>query len=101
MNNESFDDLLNRLNNQEKQQVIEYAYMYDDLRYLREHGRYLQKQLEAYENMRKEANNYIEKHIKYETDDCINGMQFCSYHLYDFSKEDLLNILNKVGGSDE
>lgn len=59
------------------------------------------KENEAYENMRKEANNYIEKHIKYETDDCINGMQFCSYHLYDFSKEDLLNILNKVGGSDE
>lgn len=61
----------------------------------------LQKQLEAYENMRKEVINYIEKHIKYETDDCFNSMQFCSYHLYDFSKGDLLNILNKVGGSDE
>lgn len=59
------------------------------------------KQLEAYENMRKEANNYIEKHIKYETDDCFNSMQFCSYHLYDFSKDDLLNILNKVGEDNE
>ena len=61
----------------------------------------IKQQLEAYENMRKEAKKYIEEHIVYETDDCINGMQFCSYHLYDFSKEDLLNILNKIGGSDE
>ena len=61
----------------------------------------LKKQLEAYENMRKEAIEYIENHIKYENDDTFNGMQFFSYHLYDFDKKDLLNILNKVGGSDE
>ena len=49
---------------------------------------------------RKEYNNskaieYIKEHIKYECDDTINGMSFYSYHLYDFKKEDLLNILEK------
>lgn len=49
---------------------------------------------------RKEYNNskaieYIKEHIKYECDDSINGMSFYSYHLYDFKKEDLLNILEK------
>ena len=83
MNNESFDDLLNRLNNQEKQQVIEYAYMYDDLRYLREHGRYLQKQLKAYENMRKEAIEYTKSHFK--------------EMVADEEAQILLDILNKVG----
>ena len=39
---------------------------------------------------------YIEKHIKYECDDAYNGMQFYSYHLYDFNKQDLLDILNEV-----
>lgn len=93
MNNESFDDLLNRLNNQEKQQVIEYAYMYDDLRYLREHGRYLQKQLEAYENMRKEAIEYV----KYNA----TSNYFDSEKNMFRREEDLLNILNKVGGDNE
>lgn len=39
---------------------------------------------------------YIEKHIKYECDDAYNGMQFYSYHLYDFNKQDLLDILEEV-----
>ena len=39
---------------------------------------------------------YIEKHIKYECDDAYNGMQFYSYHLYDFNKQELLDILNEV-----
>lgn len=39
---------------------------------------------------------YIEKHIKYECDDAYNGMQFYSYHLYDFNKQDLLDILKEV-----
>ena len=43
----------------------------------------LEKQLEAYENMKKELKNYIKNCIGIEC------------------KEDLLNILNKVGGSDE
>lgn len=39
---------------------------------------------------------YIEKHIKYECDDAYNGMQFYSYYLYDFNKQDLLDILKEV-----
>ena len=39
---------------------------------------------------------YIEKHIKYECDDAYNGMQFYSYHLYDFNKQELLDILDEV-----
>lgn len=42
------------------------------------------------------AIEYIEKHIKYECDDAYNGMQFYSYHLYDFNKQDLLDILKEV-----
>lgn len=38
---------------------------------------------------------YIEKHIKYECDDAYNGMQFYSYYLYDFNKQDLLDILKE------
>ena len=38
---------------------------------------------------------YIEKHIKYECDDAYNGIQFYSYHLYDFNKQDLLDILKE------
>lgn len=38
---------------------------------------------------------YIEKHIKYECDDAYDGMQFYSYHLYDFNKQDLLDILKE------
>lgn len=94
MNNESFDDLLNRLNNQEKQQVIEYAYMYDDLRYLREHGRYLQKQLEAYENMKKEANKWVEDNVYLD----YYGMPVIPNN----SKvNELIDILNKVGEDNE
>lgn len=39
---------------------------------------------------------YIEKHIKYECDDAYNGIQFYSYHLYDFNKQELLDILKEV-----
>ena len=94
MNNESFDDLLNRLNNKEKQQVIEYAYMFDDLRYLREHARYLQKQLEAYENMRKEAIEFIKKY-------CIDDEFYINLTYKEKAMIEVLNILNKVGGNDE
>ena len=38
---------------------------------------------------------YIEKHIKYECDDAYDGMQFYSYYLYDFNKQDLLDILKE------
>lgn len=89
MNNESFDDLLRRLTNQEVQEVISYAYMFDDLRNLREHDRYLQKKLETYENMRKEAFNFVKDKTR-------NNCWIDQYEA-----NDLLNILNKVGGSDE
>ncbi len=39
---------------------------------------------------------YIKKHIKYECDDTFNGMQFYSYHLYDFNKEELLRMLGEI-----
>lgn len=42
------------------------------------------------------AKEYIEEHIKYECDLAYNGMQFYSHHLYDFNKQDLLDILNEV-----
>lgn len=42
------------------------------------------------------AKEYIDKHISYECDDVISGMRFCSHHLiYDFRKEDLLEILGE------
>ena len=53
------------------------------------------KELEDYKSRCEKAIEYIKEHIKYECDDNFNGMSFYSYHLYDFKKEDLLNILNK------
>jgi len=47
------------------------------------------------ENIIKEVREYVEKHIKYECDDAFNGKQFYSYHLYDFDKKELLEILDK------
>lgn len=55
---------------------------------LKNKNKKLKKQLEAYENMRKEALKTI-----HETDD--------KPPKYYELKSDLLNILNKVGGSDE
>ena len=46
-----------------------------------------------YKHNKDKAIEYINEHIKYECDDSFNGMQFYSYHLYDFKKEKLLNIL--------
>lgn len=56
------------------------------------------KEYKIYKSRCEKAVEYIKEHIKYECDDNFNGMSFYSYHLYDFKKEDLLNILN---GSDE
>lgn len=38
---------------------------------------------------------YIKEHIKYECDDAFNGMQFYSYHLYNFEKKELLRMLGE------
>lgn len=54
------------------------------------------KEISNLEDKVDEAIEYIEEHIKYECDDAYNGMQFYSYHLYDFNKQDLLDILKEV-----
>lgn len=60
---------------------------------------FLEQQCKKQKEIIDKVAEYIEKHIKYECDDAYNGMQFYSYHLYDFNKQDLLDILNEV--SDE
>lgn len=57
----------------------------------------LLKQLEAYESMRKELIKYI--HDKFDRFDCDGNLGISMQITY--CEEDLLNILNKVGGSDE
>ena len=53
------------------------------------------KQLEAYENMRKEANNFVmQPNIE------IREYRSCDMD-YEIVNCNLLNILNKVGGNDE
>ena len=56
----------------------------------------MQEEIERLNNIIKEVREYIEQHIKYECDNAFNGMQFYSYHLYDFNKKELLEILDKV-----
>ena len=58
--------------------------------------RELQQQCKKQKEIIDKVAEYIEKHIKYECDDAYNGMQFYSYHLYDFNKQDLLDILKEV-----
>lgn len=58
------------------------------------------KELLEYINKQKEVldkiKEYIDEHIKYECDNAFNGMQFYSYHLYDFNKEELLKLLEEI-----
>lgn len=56
----------------------------------------LEQQCKKQKEVINRLKEYIEKHIKYECDDAYNGMQFYSYHLYDFNKQDLLDILKEV-----
>ena len=56
----------------------------------------LKRQIKKQKEIIDKAIEYIEKHIKYECDDAYNSMQFYSYHLYDFNKQDLLDILKEV-----
>lgn len=55
----------------------------------------LLKKNKQLETNRDEAIEYIKEHIKYECDDAFNGMEFYSYHLYDFSNKKLLSILER------
>ena len=57
---------------------------------------FLEQQCKKQKEVIDKVAEYIEKHIKYECDDAYNGMQFYSYHLYDFNKQDLLDILKEV-----
>lgn len=61
-----------------------------------EHNQMLKDQIRKQKEVIDKGAEYIEKHIKYECDDAYNGMQFYSYHLYDFNKQELLDILNEV-----
>ncbi len=56
----------------------------------------LEQQCKKQKKVIDKAIEYIKEHIKYECDIAYNGMQFYSYHLYDFNKQDLLNILKEV-----
>ena len=87
--NDELKEILNRLDYNEWEVdlykiPITWCEMYD----IRDYIETLQKQLKAYENMRKEALKTI-----HETDD--------KPPKYYELKSDLLNILNKVGGSDD
>ena len=57
---------------------------------------HLEQQCKKQKEVIDKAIEYIKEHIKYECDNAFNGMQFYSYHLYDFNKQDLMNILNEV-----
>ena len=76
---QKWEELLNQLNPKMEKELNEYR-----------RGYYKQKEVID------KAIDYIENHIKYECDIAYNGMQFYSYHLYDFNKQDLLDILKEV-----
>ena len=52
----------------------------------------LRKENQQLKKQKDDVVKYIKTHIKYECDNAFNGMQFYSYHLYDFDKNDLLRI---------
>lgn len=56
----------------------------------------LEQQVQKQKEVIDKTIEYIKEHIKYECDAAYNGMQFYSYHLYDFDKQELLDILQKV-----
>ncbi len=58
------------------------------------------KQKEDYKSRCEKAIKYIKEHIKYECDDAFNGKQFYSYHLYNFDKNELLEILDKENNNE-
>lgn len=72
--------------------------MIKDVTFLCDENDKKDKQLEAYENMRKEAIEYIKEHSEM-TDLKIYGID--NVLAFRGNVEDLLNILNKIGGSDE
>ena len=61
----------------------------------------LKKQLEEYENMRKEAIEYAKNSIDLLKPPCVSTINEEEYAPYIIIHDNYLNILNKVGGSDE
>lgn len=83
-----------RKNHKEQQRIYQKRYVEK----LRQQGKFpittsmkLRKQLEAYENMRKEIKDFLDLYAGMDNNFCLD------YH--DLNK--LYDILNKVGGSDE
>jgi hypothetical protein len=75
--------------------INEYLKQYAVVKEIKEKLDEQDKEIERLNNIIKEVREYIEEHIKYECDGAFNGMQFYSYHLYDFNKNKLLEILDK------
>lgn len=67
-----------------------------DFNYISNKYQELQNKNKKQKEVVDKAIDYIENHIKYECDNAFNGMQFYSYHLYDFNKQELLDILKEV-----
>jgi len=63
--------------------------------------RYAGETIEAYESMRKEAIEYIKNNQTPISEPSTTLMKLYGKCLFEKHCEDLLNILNKVGGSDE
>ena len=70
-------------------------------KYLEEQNIKQQKQLEAYENMRKEAIEYAKNSIDLLKPPSVSTINEEEYAPYIIIHDNYLNILNKVGGSDE
>lgn len=68
----------------------------EKLKKIEEYINDLQQENEQLKKQKNDGINYIKEHIKYECDDSFNGMQFYSYHLYDFDKKDLLRMLGEI-----
>lgn len=72
----------------------------DDLQKKAELGEHYKHLYSEVKKQKDDGINYIKEHIKYECDDTFNGMQFYSYHLYDFNKKDLLRMLGEINVED-
>ena len=93
-----------RKNHKEQQKIYQRRY----IEKLRQQGKFpittsmkLRKQLVAYENMRKEAIEYIKNNQTPISEPSTTLMKLYGKCLFEKHCEDLLKILNKVGGSDE
>lgn len=85
-----------RLEDENKNYKRAIEYLHEENQELKaDYGTKAQIERDTYKTRNEKAIEYIEEHIKYEHD----GYNFYSYHLYNFNKDDLLNLLQ--GKSDE